>query len=91
MFFNFNFFNIVSDTCFKNKENDKSGPLLKQLVSDTSLDTGKLLKGKILCTDIVPDDEIVIKVRVYNFNYILNFLKKIIKFLTKNFLTENIN
>lgn len=42
---------------------DKSGPALKELVSDTSTKTGNILNGNVICTSIVPDDKDMIMVR----------------------------
>ncbi|XP_014212855.1 gephyrin [Copidosoma floridanum] len=47
----------ISDTCSQKKENDKSGPVLRQLLSNANTEIGKAFNGIVVCSDIVPDDE----------------------------------
>ncbi|CAL7941421.1 unnamed protein product [Xylocopa violacea] len=51
----------VSDSCSNDKSKDKSGPAVEQYIKDETSEVGKILKGQIQCTDIVPDKESSIK------------------------------
>lgn len=52
----------MSDTCARGEKVDKSGPALKELVTNTSTKIGNLLKGNVVCEAIVPDDKDLIMV-----------------------------
>ncbi|KAG7199429.1 hypothetical protein KM043_014057 [Ampulex compressa] len=50
----------VSDSSYKDKSLDKSGPELQQLITDDTTVTGGILKGRISCVEIVKDDKSLI-------------------------------
>ncbi|XP_071862416.1 molybdenum cofactor synthesis protein cinnamon [Bombus fervidus] len=51
----------VSDSCYKYKNEDKSGYEIEQCIKDEKSDIGKILKGQIYHKNIVPDEEFTIK------------------------------
>ncbi|XP_026675387.1 gephyrin [Ceratina calcarata] len=51
----------VSDSCFYNKSEDRSGVELEQCINDEQSDIGKVLKGRVCIKLIVPDEEKYIK------------------------------
>ncbi|XP_017757999.1 PREDICTED: gephyrin isoform X2 [Eufriesea mexicana] len=51
----------VSDSCYKHKNEDKSGYEIEQYIKDEKSEIGKILKGQIYHKSIVPDEEYLIK------------------------------
>ncbi|XP_076640006.1 molybdenum cofactor synthesis protein cinnamon [Colletes latitarsis] len=47
---------IVSDSCSKNKNEDKSGPEIEDCINNDKNEIGQILKGKVFYKSIVPDD-----------------------------------
>ncbi|XP_043256387.1 gephyrin [Colletes gigas] len=52
---------IVSDSCSKNKNEDKSGPEIEDCIDNDKNEIGQILKGKVFYKSIVPDDQYRIK------------------------------
>ncbi|XP_076237734.1 molybdenum cofactor synthesis protein cinnamon [Calliopsis andreniformis] len=50
----------VSDSCYKNKSEDKSGPAIEQYINDEQTESRKI-NGVVYCKEIVPDEEYAIK------------------------------
>lgn len=59
----------VSDSCFYNKSEDKSGFELEQCITDEQSNIGKVLKGQVSCKLIVPDEEKQIKKALKHWAY----------------------
>lgn len=53
---------LVSDSCYKHKSEDKSGPEVELCINNDETEIGKMLKGQVYCKEIVPDEEYAIKV-----------------------------
>ncbi|XP_076680518.1 molybdenum cofactor synthesis protein cinnamon [Andrena cerasifolii] len=51
----------VSDSCYKHKSEDKSGPEIELCINNEQTEIGKMLKGQVYCKKIVPDEEYAIK------------------------------
>ncbi|KZC13403.1 Molybdenum cofactor synthesis protein cinnamon, partial [Dufourea novaeangliae] len=51
----------VSDSCFTKKNKDKSGPAIKDCITNDKYEIGQILKGQVYCKIIVPDDEFILK------------------------------
>lgn len=59
---NLQILSLVSDSCYKCKNEDKSGHEIEQCIKDEKSDIAKILRGQIYYKDIVPDEEFIIKV-----------------------------
>ncbi|CAK9826558.1 Molybdenum cofactor synthesis protein cinnamon [Anthophora retusa] len=51
----------VSDSCYKYKNEDKSGHEIELCIHDKNTEIGKILKGQVYHKNIVPDEEYAIK------------------------------
>lgn len=59
---NLQILSLVSDSCYKYKNEDKSGYEIEQCIKDEKSDIGKILRGQICNKSIVPDEEFTIMV-----------------------------
>nr|XP_012149862.1 PREDICTED: gephyrin [Megachile rotundata]XP_012149863.1 PREDICTED: gephyrin [Megachile rotundata] len=58
----------VSDSCYKYKKEDKSGPEVELCISNNGTEIGKILRGQVFHKDIVPDDEYAIKEKLISWS-----------------------
>lgn len=75
----------MSDRCSSGKAEDKTGPELRRLLTDSTTDTAKLLHAKILKESTIPDDVETIKVIfiiIFKLqNQVLKLIKRVIQSL----------
>lgn len=59
---NLQILSLVSDSCYKCENEDKSGHEIEQCIKDEKSDIAKILRGEVCYKHIVPDDKFTIKV-----------------------------